>query len=117
MAHAAPPAAVQPQAVSLIKEFLLSPSVAGMAGQSGCSACLRAAVQPALGLPPHQISQIGSSYDGSRPCWGLGSSRASRQQGLSLLPGLCCPAARIRRLDASFPSSCVTSSAGLSPCQ
>lgn len=70
------------------------------------------------GAPPHWIEQVGSSCGGGdKPLWGLGSSQASHQQGSSPLLGLCCPAARVGRLDASFSSSCVTSSVGLSLCQ
>lgn len=103
MAHAAPPAAVQPQAVSLIKEFLLSPSVAGMAGQSGCSACLRAAVQPALGLPPHQIRQIGSSYDGSKTLLGSGQQPSISPAGLIAAVGTLLSCSQDQEVGCQLP--------------
>lgn len=104
--HKAMLAAFQPQAVSLIKEFF-SWSVASMSGLSGCLACLRAAMQPAPGLPEYHVKQVGSSHSGSRPLWSLDSS---------LLLGHCCPAAKIHMLDVILPFSCITSSAGLCLC-
>lgn len=91
--------------------------VACTAGQSGCCANLMAAMQPALGLLPRWITQVGSSYSISRPRGSLGSSQASSQQGSSSLLGPCCPAARISRWKAILPYSCITSSAGLSSFQ